>query len=383
MMKRNNALQSQRYGDLASLIALAVGIASMVALLSVTEVEKAEVKRKFEKIGVNNLVLHFDWHKQQREAIKLDQTTTLKNSVPGIQMVAPLVIGQESISLNGWRINLQVVGVNADFFTINGLVAGGGRLLSDLDSGILRCSLGANVVETMAKAGHQVKPGSTLKIGAFSFMVIGSLKPVDGMAPPVNADNVIFIHSQTAQNIFKNASVDIIQARIYSGADLKTVSTGILKRLGVDKAAKIFSTSGEEVMDAMRRWGRLFIMVFGLAGAVSLVFGGARFLNVLMTRVDRRKVEIIVKKALGVKGFDIQMSYLLEALLLSLITGVTGAVLGVFMASQACMMAGWRFFITGDPIIIGIGTSVIFGLLLGTYPAIRASQLDINMTMKP
>lgn len=382
MKKRKDTLRLRGYADLASLTALVVGIASMVALLCVTEVEKVEVKQKFERIGVNNIVFHFNRDKGG-SGIRLEEATAIKNLVPGIEMVTPLVIRQESVALSKGKANLQVVGVNADFFTINGLVAGGGRLLSDLDAGILRCLLGANVMEMMVKAGHPVKPGSVLQIGASNFMVIGFLKPVDGMEPPVNADNVIFIHSQTAQNIFKNGNADIIQARVYNGADLKTVSGEILKRLDAGKAAKVFATSGEEVMASMRGWGRLFIMVFGLTGAISLVLGGVRFMNFLLERVDGRRVEIIVKKALGVKGFDIQMSYLLQALLISLSTGVAGAALGVFVASQACKMAGWSFFVPGDPIVIGIGISVIFGLLLGTYPAVRASQLDITMEMKP
>lgn len=378
-----NNFRLSRFTDLISLTALIVGIASVVALLSVIEVEKVEVTRKFERIGVNSIVFKFNLDKN-RPAISLAKAATVKEVVPGLEMATPLVVEQGSLTLRKGKANIQVVGVNADFFPINGLEAGGGRLLSDLDGAVLRCVLGANVMKTLAKSGEAVKPGSTLQIGSSNFMVVGSLKPVSGMAPPVSVDDVIFIHSETAQEIFKNVNVDLFQARVYKGVDIEVAISGILQSLGVDKnrAATVVATSGEEIMSTMRGWGRLFILFFGLVGSVTLVLGGIRFMSFLMRRVDKRKVEIIVKKALGTKGADIQMSYLLEALLLSFLTGVAGAALGVAFARLACAIADWRFFVTGDPIFIGIGISVIFGLLLGTYPAIHASHLDIAKAVK-
>ena len=361
-----------------AIAALSVGIASVVALLSVGVAQDVELKRKFERVGINNRLFRFT-PEQNMAGLKASQVAAVKREVPGIDLVTPISVRHSLISNESGKVKLQMIAVYNDFFQLNGLSVNRGRTISDLDGGMNHCVLGVNVMKSLSAGGQNVDPGSTLQIDSKEFLVVGVLNPLGATPAPVNVDNSIFVHSQTAERMFDDHRLIAVQARAYMGTDLVVVSGNIINQLGQDGAEikTVVATSGKDLMAQMEWEGQMLVMLFGFIGVVFLILGGAWFMEFLLAKVDERKQEIAVRKAFGARSFDIQMRYLVDALVFSIIIGPLGAVLGVFMARMACDFVNWRFFLSVDSLFIGFGISVLFVLLLGTYPAIRASQIDI------
>ena len=120
------------------------------------------------------------------------------------------------------------------------------------------------------------------------------------------------------------------------------------------------------------------MMTMLLAGiaSIALVVGGIGIMNMMLTTVTERTVEIGLKKALGAMPWQIQMQFLIESFLLSVIGGLVGAALGLALSFALCRMMGAAFAISGSAIALGVGFSAAVGILFGWAPARKASRLN-------
>jgi putative ABC transport system permease protein len=117
------------------------------------------------------------------------------------------------------------------------------------------------------------------------------------------------------------------------------------------------------------------LLLAGIA-VVSLVVGGIGIMNIMLVSVTERTREIGLRMAVGARGHDILMQFLVEALTLACLGGVIGIVMGVATAQGASVMAHWPTLISPMSIILGFVSSLAVGVVFGFYPAQRAAALD-------
>lgn len=122
----------------------------------------------------------------------------------------------------------------------------------------------------------------------------------------------------------------------------------------------------------------LSMMTMLLAGiaSIALVVGGIGIMNMMLTTVTERTVEIGLKKALGAMPWQIQIQFLIESFLLSIIGGVVGVALGLALSFALCRMMGAAFTLSMSAIALGVGFSAAVGILFGWAPARKASKLN-------
>ena len=129
----------------------------------------------------------------------------------------------------------------------------------------------------------------------------------------------------------------------------------------------------EDTMEEM-----LSMMTALLAGiaSIALVVGGIGIMNMMLTSVTERTVEIGLKKALGALPWQIQLQFLMESFLLSLIGGLAGVALGLILSFAMCKAMGTQFVLSAGAIALGVGFSAAVGVLFGWAPARKASRLN-------
>ena len=132
-------------------------------------------------------------------------------------------------------------------------------------------------------------------------------------------------------------------------------------------------TGIEDAMEDM-----LSMMTALLAGiaSISLVVGGIGIMNMMLTSVTERTTEIGLKKALGALPWQIQLQFLMESFLLSLIGGLAGVALGLILSFAMCKVMGTQFALSVGAIALGVGFSAAVGVLFGWAPARKASRLN-------
>ena len=116
--------------------------------------------------------------------------------------------------------------------------------------------------------------------------------------------------------------------------------------------------------------------LLGGIASIALVVGGIGIMNMMLTSVTERTVEIGLKKAIGAEPGQIQMQFLIESFLLSMIGGLAGVVLGLILSAIMCHLMGTDFVISYGAIALGVGFSAAVGIIFGWSPARKASRLS-------
>jgi ABC-type antimicrobial peptide transport system permease subunit len=115
-----------------------------------------------------------------------------------------------------------------------------------------------------------------------------------------------------------------------------------------------------------------------LAGVaiISLIVGGIGIMNIMLVSVTERTREIGIRMAVGARGHDILLQFLIEAVTLSSIGGLLGVALGIGGAEMLTLIKHWPTLVSGTSIVIAFISSAVVGIISGFYPAWKASQLD-------
>ena len=121
---------------------------------------------------------------------------------------------------------------------------------------------------------------------------------------------------------------------------------------------------------------RLFALLLGTVGGISLLVGGIGVMNIMLVSVTERRLEIGVRRALGARRADIQRQFLIESMILSLLGGVIGIALGVGASYAICRYTGWAFQVSFPAVGLGVGVASGAGVFFGFYPAYQAARLD-------
>jgi putative ABC transport system permease protein len=117
---------------------------------------------------------------------------------------------------------------------------------------------------------------------------------------------------------------------------------------------------------------RMFTLLLGAIGSISLIVGGIGVMNVMLVSVTERRREIGIRRALGARRRDIRNQFLIESVVLSMIGGLLGIVLGVGAAYVICIFTDWTFLVSA----LGVGVASAVGIFFGLYPAWQAARLD-------
>ena len=120
----------------------------------------------------------------------------------------------------------------------------------------------------------------------------------------------------------------------------------------------------------------MFDVVFLVTGIVSLIVGGIVIMNIMLASFQERIREVGIRKAIGAKGTDIAVQFLVESILVTSIGGAAGLLLGVGFARAITALLGQPAVITPQMAVIGVAASVLTGLVFGLYPAVKAARLN-------
>jgi len=166
-------------------------------------------------------------------------------------------------------------------------------------------------------------------------------------------------------------------ARKTPGADHKAATEQIQAYFKQNiRGIRMEVRSAEELIQQMQKQMRLFTLLLGAIGSISLIVGGVGVMNVMLVSVSERKKEIGIRRALGARQGDIQGQFLMEAVTLCLVGGLLGAALGVGASRVIAHFAKWQFMVAYSAMLIGILVAAVVGIFFGFYPARQAAKLN-------
>lgn len=377
-------LSSAKLRSALALLGILVGTASVVAMVSGGQLATNEALKQFKTLGTDLLAITVndvpsDNHSANSEAsLALSEVLAVPSVDEHIRDVAPYTQLYNPIQYNGHTLNGAVLGVTENFARIAHINVVRGRFISSLDRYTLFCVIGHQLYEQM-KAISFVDPlGKQIQIGDDFFTIVGVAEPwPENSFVYAAIDSSILIPILASATISKYAAINNFIVQLAPNTNIDLVNNHLQQYVQQHVTNKrLYVRSAKELIASMGKQSRILTLFLGLIAGISLLVGGIGVMNIMLVSVVERRREIGIRLAVGARRMDIRSLFLIEAIMLSLVGGVSGVIIGVIIEYIIALLWHWEFIFFFWPPLIGFSVSVAIGIFFGFYPAHKASQLD-------
>jgi putative ABC transport system permease protein len=393
-----DSLRANKVRALLTMLGVIIGVASVVALLSLGNGASAAITGQIESIGTNVLSIVPGSPNNQGPGGGggSAQTLTLADSEAIAALNLPITGPAPQFSGSGQLIapaadtSAQVVGITPEYQAINSLTMASGSFVGqdDVASAAQVIVLGASVAEELFGSGQAL--GQVVRVEGQPLRVVGVLT-AEGGGGFGSVDDQAFVPITLAQQrLFGGRTPDGNQWRVTSIAlsvtnaeDIDAVQarvSALLRErhdLSADGSEDDFNVLNQaSFLDTLTTIASLLTAFLAAVAAISLLVGGIGIMNIMLVSVTERTREIGLRKAVGARGNDILLQFVVEALVLSLVGGIVGLALGSLIPLVVTLLGLLDAPVTLSSALVAIGFSMAVGLFFGIYPAQRAARLN-------
>lgn len=365
--------------SILALLGIVIGSSSVVALINIGHNAAEDAALIFKDMGTDTLVAQFPpkGNSSVPRPASLD-LEAVRKAVPQIAHIGAISLFSGPVVFHGRTTNASLVGSTPDLKDAMRLSLREGRFLSEFDNAQTYAVVGEHVAQALGAPGDPLLLGDRVRINDYLFEVIGILhNQPRAMLIPVQANDSLFIPAKGMRRIYPTPQIGSAVIRAASGQDMERVAreaAAALRPQFTDHDVDI--QVPQQMIDGMTRQSRTFAYLLLALGAISLVGGGVGVMNVMLMNVSERRREIGIRMALGARQRDIRNLFLLEAVTLTAVGAMCGAVLGMGAAYLYAWLSGWQFSLAAAALPLGVGSTLLVGLFFGIYPAISASRLQ-------
>jgi putative ABC transport system permease protein len=302
----------------------------------------------------------------------------VRQAVPGIAYIGALTLFSGPIVFHGRTVNANFVGSTADIQHAMRLPLREGRFLSPFDANETYGVIGDQLAEALSAPGDPLQLGDRVRINDYLFLVVGILRDQPrAMLMPVQANESLFVPADGMRRIYATPQISNVIIRAAPDQDMERIAREAAIALSSQLTEHTVEIQvPQQMIDGMTRQSRTFAYLLLALGAISLVGGGVGVMNVMLMNVSERRREIGIRMALGARQRDIRNLFLLEAVTLTAVGALCGAVLGMTAAWLYAWLSGWQFSLAVAALPLGVGSTLLVGLFFGIYPAVSASRLQ-------
>jgi putative ABC transport system permease protein len=386
-----SALTRNRMRSALTVLGIVIGVAAVIATLSIGQGARAAVQNQIRAMGANVLTVIPGTQTAggarggmgSITSLTPDDAIAIKKECPAVQAAAPGVRTVAQIVYGNLNWNTQVQGTTADFSEIRQWPVADGVFITDSDvRGAAKVVvLGKNVATELFGDADPV--GQTVRIKDIPFRVVGVMAFKGGTGWGGDQDDTVLIPITAAQRklmgithanwiVCSAVSERQVDAAVQQITELLRVRHRIREANGDD----FFIRTQLEAATTAAETSKVMTLLLASVAAVSLLVGGIGIMNIMLVSVTERTREIGIRRALGARRRDILAQFLLEAAFLALAGGALGVALGIGSSSLITQLARWPTMIQPSAVLMAFGFASGVGLFFGFYPARRASQLD-------
>ena len=360
-----------------ALLGIVIGSASIVAILNIGFNAGQEATRIFHDMGVDTLVASLNNDRGVEDSLLSTEVEKIRSlNLPGL-VISPVAQVSVKLTFNHHPVDARAVGVEPAITSILKFPIRRGRFLHALDTAENVVVLGHAVATSLGDRGIAVEPGEWVRINTYLFRVAGVLQRAEAsMVSPVLTDHSVFMPFAALARVAQSSNVSTVLARVLPPLDSSEGASRLFEGLShAFKTRRVEMTVPQQMIDAMARQNKTFEYLLLALGVITLVGAGVAVMNVMYMNVCERRNEIGLRMAIGARGQDIRNLFLIEALALSAMGALSGACLGIVLAWLYAVISQWTFELSMVSIPLGVGSTLLVGVLSGLKPALAASRL--------
>ncbi|MDE0469835.1 MAG: ABC transporter permease [Candidatus Poribacteria bacterium] len=390
------ALKRNKLRSVLTTLGIIIGIAAVVAVVSVGGGAEHLMLAELERIGGAGMIVCFRKEAFRREDgsyvenkhpeyIEYEDLDFLLENCPSLKSAVALSEMSFTVSRKNVNQSLQVLGVTPFYEEVNNWYIQAGRFItqSDMERREPICVIGSEVRKDLFKMDDPI--GLELKINTERFTVIGVMEEKGNSMASEGWDNRVIIPLTTMGIRFIGQWKGWIylwaQAESYEKVEqaVAEIKVAMRQQHGDEKYFEFFTA--KEIIKQVGNVSRIVQILLGGVASVALFVGGIGIMNIMLVSVTERTREIGLRKALGAKRRDILIQFLIEAIVLSICGGLIGILIGSSLASisglviSKLMKASWPAVVSVQAALIAFSVSGLIGIFFGLYPANKAAGL--------
>jgi putative ABC transport system permease protein len=384
---RRNVLRS-----FLTLLGIVIGVAAVIAMLTIGSGTTEKVKADISKLGSNLLVVRAGRPAGPGGPGGLDQAvrplaekdvTALVAHLSGARAISPASQKQVRVIFGTESLTSGVTGTDSAYLDARDWKLASGRPFNDSETraGAGVCLIGETVRQQFFGAGDP--EGEIIRVNRTSCKIIGLLEPKGYTGFGQDQDNVVLMPLHAYQRrVAGNRDID----NIYIAADDRTPTSELqprvedifrdTRRITPDRDPDFAIRDMTQIADAMTSATTTMTGMLGAVAGVSLLVGGIGIMNIMLVSVTERTREIGIRLAIGAHEKHILIQFLVEATVLSLLGGIIGILIGLTLAGLASMALTIPFAPSPAVILLAVGFSALIGMVFGFFPALRGARLD-------
>jgi putative ABC transport system permease protein len=367
-------------------LAMAVGTASVILVATIGLTGKQYILRQLQSIGTNMIYADYQGGGQRIDStpdpMTVDDVQAIREQVPSVVAASPTVALGDRISLGaGRQRDILLLGVDPDYLRVRNLVLLAGRFFDSEDS-TGRNKVGLVTLNLAQKlyGDPQNSIGKIIELsGGLPFTIVGVFREsVDTFGQSDIGEDSMLIPYTVSRFFIPGGEVRQIYFSVASSQDVIPATAAIKRVLqSRHRPESLYSVENlSHLLEVAARIADALTLVGMLVAFVTLLVSGIGIMNIMLATVTSRIREIGIRKAIGATNRAIRFQFLAEAILISLSGGVVGIVAGLALPFSVRLFTDYHFPISGLSAIIAILVSSVVGIIFGTVPATRASQLD-------
>ena len=384
------SLIANKMRSILTMLGIIIGVAAVIALVSIGNGVKQQVSDSISSLGSNLLMVMPGAPRTPGVRPTASSQRSLKEGdykaiakLDGVAAASPFTSNSYVAIYQSNNWTTTVSGVSPSLQTINNLTMKDGRFITEknVQNRERVAVVGSTIVKNLF--GNEDPVGKDIRVKNIPFRIIGVLESKGNSSMGEDQDDVVYIPYTTAME--RVQGVDYLRMVYVSANDdngINRLQADIENLLRVrhnikDSNLDDFSIRNmQSIMETMQQTTSTLTLFLGAVAAISLVVGGIGIMNIMLVSVTERTREIGIRKALGATYNVIVTQFLIEAVVISLMGGIIGIIFGIGASQLISKFSGMSTVLSIPTIFLSFGFSIAIGLVFGVYPARKAARLN-------
>lgn len=375
-----------------TMLGIIIGVASVIAMLAIGQGSKESIRKSISSMGTNMLTVRpgaemmggVRVDQSEMQSLKMSDYEAIKSQAKAVNYISPLVngSGQSIAGSNNWPTSIY--GVSPEYISIRQWEVDKGTMFGndEITSYAKVAVIGQTIQKNLFPNGED-PIGKMIRFKNIPFKVIGILSKKGENTFGQDQDDIILAPYTAVQK--RILAQDYLQSIVASAIsedkaeDATKEITSILRKThnlqdSDDNDFNVFSQ--EELISTFSSTSQMLTILLVAIASISLLVGGIGIMNIMYVSVKERTKEIGLRMALGARGIDILLQFLIESIMISLTGGILGVIIGLVSTYVINKLANWPVSITLFSIIISFLVCTVTGVFFGWYPARKAAAAD-------
>jgi putative ABC transport system permease protein len=385
------ALLRNKMRSVLTALGIIIGVGAVIAMVGIGNGAKAQVEEQVASLGQNVILifsggftrsgLHTGWG--SAGTLTVEDALAIAKELTAVSGVSPEVRSVVQVTAGSQNWSTQLLGEGPQYFEIRQWGLEEGTVFTDAD--VRQFTKVAVIGQTTARQlfGEESPIGQVVRVRNVPFVIVGLLKPKGFSVMGQDQDDVLIVpYTSAMKRVTGATTLRSIMVQADSPEEMDLVQQQIVEllrqrhRIGPGRDDDFTVRNQQEIAEMATATTKVMRLLLGAIASVSLVVGGIGIMNIMLVSVTERTREIGIRMAVGARGWDIMLQFLIEAITLSSLGGMIGIGMGVGVAKILSALAGWPTLISVSSILIAFLFSAAVGIFFGFYPARKAAKLD-------